>query len=746
MLYLLNISTTWSQKKWDGEAGDGEWKNPLNWFPNGLPATTDEVILDNQHLNGSYTVRILDTATVKIKSLTIMTTLPFTIQLVIPPQNTVSPAIDLNDTGNAIVIGPSGILINQSGATAGNAITMTGRMVIQNNGIYRHATLRGNTVLVSKLMDTELFPKGIFEFDVPGNSGYIVSVSGRQFPTLLFSSKLAAKKTYSGTGNGHLNIKGDLIVGDSSSFNLAINGNTLIKGDLQVSGKFQWQPSIPDTIGRELQFFGDSSHFLNSGSVKLGSNFRKLIIASGRLTLKSPIKLDSSYHTLRVLENSTIDLDSFGLTGPGIFQTDSEAKLMMAAPVGIADTTSANIQLSTVQIHPQSIVVFNGQANQSTGSKFPDTTGTLIIDKSLGKLSLSHSVHILDSLALIKGNILSTDSSLLEFHGKKIKSSTDAFIEGPFRRWGKFGGDWLFPIGQDSIYAPTIVSVKDSSIAKSYTIQYRAVPAPEVDSAKKYPVKIISRNEYWSIFRTTNNQTEASNEIIYFPIGLNSLKGLKGQPHVVQYDRNQKLWIQLPFLLEPSFQNRIVTSPASWQDGNFTLGEMEALALSNDRLYLQWTKKGNEIALNWKLQGDQKLLELIAESSEKHDFKQLLIEKKWKSPFPALLCEASSLEGRFIRLKGRTSNDEIIVSNIVFIPALLEPRNPFPNPATDKLYIPDTNQEKITLILQDGRRIEKQLNRDERWSWIDVSSLPAGIHYILLGMNHDLKWTLFYKN
>ena len=41
----INYTTAVS---WDGEAGDGDWSNPANWDPNGVPTANDVVILNNQ--------------------------------------------------------------------------------------------------------------------------------------------------------------------------------------------------------------------------------------------------------------------------------------------------------------------------------------------------------------------------------------------------------------------------------------------------------------------------------------------------------------------------------------------------------------------------------------------------------------------------------------------------------------------------------------------------------------------------
>ena len=43
---------------WDGEAGDDDWNNALNWEGNTLPGASDIVYLDHKHVAAAYTVNI----------------------------------------------------------------------------------------------------------------------------------------------------------------------------------------------------------------------------------------------------------------------------------------------------------------------------------------------------------------------------------------------------------------------------------------------------------------------------------------------------------------------------------------------------------------------------------------------------------------------------------------------------------------------------------------------------------------
>src|ERR1700712_2728017 len=71
-----------AQVKWTGGGGDGEWANAANWVGNQLPATSDDVILDNSVQPGNYTVLLPGAAiAITIKSIVILPAAGNNIQL-----------------------------------------------------------------------------------------------------------------------------------------------------------------------------------------------------------------------------------------------------------------------------------------------------------------------------------------------------------------------------------------------------------------------------------------------------------------------------------------------------------------------------------------------------------------------------------------------------------------------------------------------------------------------------------------
>src|ERR1700730_7170391 len=73
------------QKKWDGEGGDSNWENALNWSDDQVPGSSDEVMLDNSVVNSSYDVLISGVSGLATcRSLKILPAAGKLIRLIIP--------------------------------------------------------------------------------------------------------------------------------------------------------------------------------------------------------------------------------------------------------------------------------------------------------------------------------------------------------------------------------------------------------------------------------------------------------------------------------------------------------------------------------------------------------------------------------------------------------------------------------------------------------------------------------------
>lgn len=221
-----------AQLRWTGEGHDGEWNNALNWLPGRVPAAADTIVLDNSILAGNYTVQLpAGNVAIAVQFLFIQPTQGNEIKFINPATNTSSAAFVATGVGDAVVLDQGAIFINASGASSGTPVTVTGNgfFRINNGAHYIHRTERGHsTNLVSRLSTAPGTERGIFEFDVPSTNAYTVSISNRNYGTLFFSSSAAGqRKTYTGSGTGPVQVKGDLRVNGQAVFTYGANTNTI---------------------------------------------------------------------------------------------------------------------------------------------------------------------------------------------------------------------------------------------------------------------------------------------------------------------------------------------------------------------------------------------------------------------------------------------------------------------------------------------------------------------------------------
>lgn len=229
-----------AQIRWDGEAGNGLWSDPLNWENNQLPGPADRVLIDHSFVPGNYTVLLPSGDTmVVVLQLQIQPAFPDSITLILPNTNTATPALQASASGPAISLGDRAVLINASGAASGTPVSVSGEgfFRIENGGHYIHRTERGHTAgLVSRLAVDAGTEAGIFEFDVPGAAAYTVSVSNRIYGHLVFSALAAGvSKTYTGAGINPLQVRSGLHIKSAAQFSYGSNVSHIeIGGDCRI--------------------------------------------------------------------------------------------------------------------------------------------------------------------------------------------------------------------------------------------------------------------------------------------------------------------------------------------------------------------------------------------------------------------------------------------------------------------------------------------------------------------------------
>ena len=254
-----------AQLRWDGGGSDGQWTTAANWAGDLLPSSTDEVILDNSLVAGNYTISLPGgMEVISVRSLIIQ---PFggnTIELVLPTISVASPALIVMGPGYGLTIHSGGIFRNASGISSDQSVQIADSLRINNGGRYIHQT-RGTHAasiaqILSKAPGTET---GVVEFDIPGTAGYVISISGRTYGSLVLSANAAGTaRTYSSSGGSDLTIRGNFTINSSVSYNLNLAANVMVNGDLIHTGQ-----SLNISSGGDNTILQVQGNYLQSGIV-----------------------------------------------------------------------------------------------------------------------------------------------------------------------------------------------------------------------------------------------------------------------------------------------------------------------------------------------------------------------------------------------------------------------------------------------------------------------------------------------
>jgi len=739
-IFMLALAASAAgQKKWDGEGLDSLWSNERNWFPDGIPLPGDDVVIDNERLSGGYKIKLPSgLMAVNIHSLSILPVDGNSIVIELPSTNIASPALTISSTGSSLEIGKLGTFINNSGASSGNPIVLKGSFSIDNGGRYVHRTQRGNATIVSKLVLEPSTYKGIFEFDVPGNAGYTLSVSGRQFGTLLLSSAPSGKKSYTGSGISDLRIYGDLEVGDSSSFTSSLNSNILIGNNLVVKGMLSINPSMADASNRDLQFYGDSCSIAITGNWSLGNNFNQVLVSRGKLLLKSNATVNNANASWKIAPSASMMFGTYSLSGAASLVADSASTLGFGGTEGIPTKSSiGNIRMEKLSFHPKTNYVFYGEGTQQTGSRFPTVASSLSINKPIGQLILASPLEVTDSLRLEKGNLMTDSNNILTFSGNKIQASSAGFVTGPFRYWANRAKDLHFPVGKANYFAPVILAKKNSE-PTLFQVEYQAMGHSFPDSAMAFPVRSVSNSEYWMIKKIFPSDSLPSNDILHLNMGSNSASHIIGQPLLVRMASTAIKWELLPLYADNPVSNTIASAPKFLITGIYTFGSMFPSALPKGSLELCQQERNGFTKLSWATDTDETVVKYIIEKSFGNGpyvaIDSIPSKKKPGRTSYSSDLRSSTIRGNFIRIRSVDDKGRYVFSNILYTRPANEIIHIYPNPTSNLLKIgPLQGPESTVLLLTPmGQTIQSTSWRRENQLEMDISPLNPGKYAVVL--------------
>ncbi len=233
--FLLLSAAAFSQLRWDGEGNDGRWENALNWAPDILPGPADAVLLDHSLVPARYEV-VLPAEQVTVRSISIDPGGGDTIELRLPASSLAAPSLVVEGATYGLTIHRKGIFRNQSGATAGTALSIADSIRILNGGKFVHSSASGHASLVEVLSAAPGTESGVLEFDSP-NASTTLSFSGRVFGALsLRSAARGMPLNYTAAGTRPVQIRGNLELDQGVQLNLNFSDTIAVAGDLLQAG------------------------------------------------------------------------------------------------------------------------------------------------------------------------------------------------------------------------------------------------------------------------------------------------------------------------------------------------------------------------------------------------------------------------------------------------------------------------------------------------------------------------------
>lgn len=525
--FIFFLATTFlpyflaAQIRWDGGGGNDMWNNANNWAPDGVPSASDDIILDNALITGSYSVQLPSGAIqISVNTIHITPSGSNSITLQIPSSNNSDPGLHVTGASDALLIDNGGVLKNSSGATTGNGIVIDHLLRINNGGKYIHNTTRGNANLINQLSTDAGTELGIFEFDVPGTAGYTLSLTGNNFGSLAFSAAASGgTRSYSGGGASPLTIRGNLKINAGASVTSTMTANIFVAGNLEVNGNLNMNPVTAGVTNRSLIFNGNTLQSVSgSGNIIHGPNFRNIEVGDGStLLLQRNIAIANAGNKFQVNANGKLLTGMHIIDGNGSFVLAPNGYLAIGSAEGITlNSNVGNIQTSVRNFSSDGNYEYNGPGDQYSGNGLPANVNMLVVNKGSGDLIMTTNAKITGAFELKKGRTITSENSLIVItsatsllspannYGNTNEGWEESFVSGPILLENNSTGTISIPIGKNNRFAPIRLRKANLNPA-TFTLEYFPFSHTDVLNFANPPLDHISGLEYWEIHTNANN-------------------------------------------------------------------------------------------------------------------------------------------------------------------------------------------------------------------------------------------------
>lgn len=767
LLLLINADLA-AQKKWDGEANDGQWNSAANWSPDGIPGAGEDVELDHSFIQSAYLVLLPSgTATVSVNSLRILPGGGNQIRLELPNTNTIAPGLIITGDGNALDLGVGAVMINSSGASSGDAVRVDHGFRIQNGARYIHHTSRGNASLINQLVDEAGTELGVFEFDVPGAAGYTVSLTGNTFGSLVFSAGNGSK-SYNGNGVSTLHIRGDLMINSGATVTSSLTADIVVDRNIEINGVLQLHPTSPGSNNRSLFLTGDPVVISGTGTISMNSNFRKFSLAPGANgTMNRSVSLDYSSNIFQMQTKSRLSMQFHFIGGNGSFEMADDAVLELQASTGIEPfSNQANIRTASAVITPGADIYFSGTTPQNTGTGFPSILRNFKVQNTGGNLRLSRSLTITGTLTLNSGIVQSTSSAKMILknatiispqnqYGKQNQGWEQSYIDGPVQWTSDFAGQFTAPVGKGNQFAPVSFS-KTQNGYSSRTIEYFPSTCPTLLPVNLLALHHISTQEYWSV---EDDGSDTKSAIISLSWRFNSKVAENAADRnalrVAYFAGDQWNAAGSGADVDGNEQLGTVTANAAIENFSFlTLGTVSPMnSLPLQQMVITPKVENSFIRLSWEIDQSENVSEFIIERSETGNrFKKIhhirilpnSVTKNYSFTDPAPVSGEN-----FYRIGIKSVTDSLTYSPVINVKFKAPERvRLFPNPAREEIFIffPTLSSKTTCNIVRgNGSVVRKGIVITGHTARIQVSDLSPGQYFLTVSHNHQLIVQSFIK-
>ncbi|MBV9926160.1 MAG: hypothetical protein JOZ96_14165 [Acidobacteria bacterium] len=293
-LLTLTLPTAFAASKtWTGGGGDGLWTTAANWSGGTVPGSSDDVILDNTNVGGSYTVTLNAGAAQTVRSV----------------------QVGYSGNANTITLAVSGAQLNVLTLNGGGATAIH----VTTGGVLSNQSTSGTRgILLSTASD-------VFKMSGSGRYIHVTTTTGSAIP-----------ERTSGTTSANYDFAATSVFENQS-------GNAASFDARPSYGTYQYNKNATNSANTSLTILGDLQ--VSQGTLNVNAGTASTFNISGNVAISSGATFAGSAGTATATVNITGDV-----TGAGTFQGSTSAGTVTNITVGGSVTSNIAFNNQTTAV------------------------------------------------------------------------------------------------------------------------------------------------------------------------------------------------------------------------------------------------------------------------------------------------------------------------------------------------------------------------------------------------------------